>query len=32
MDGSSNCRGTGVGAILVSKKGVRLEKSFRWGF
>ena len=32
MDGASNCRGTGVGTVLVSQKGIRLEKSFRWGF
>ena len=32
MDGASNYKGTGVGTVLVSHKGIRLEKSFKWGF
>jgi len=32
VDGASNCRGEGVGIILVSPEGLRVEKSFRLGF
>ena len=32
MDGTSNCRGAGVGIILISLEGIRVEKSFRLGF
>ena len=32
MDGASNYRGAGVGIILISLEGIRLENSFRLGF
>ena len=32
VDGASNCRGVGVGIILVSPKGIRVKKSFQLGF
>ena len=32
MDGMSNARGSGVGIVLISLKGVKLEKSLRLGF
>ena len=32
VDGASNCRGAEVGIIIISLKGVRVEKSFRLGF
>ena len=32
VDGTSNCRGIGVGIIIISPKGVKVEKSFRLGF
>ena len=32
MDGASNCWGAGVGIILISLKGIKVEKSFRLGF
>ena len=28
VDGASNCRGAGVGIILISLEGIRVEKSF----
>lgn len=31
-DGASNCQGMRVGIVLISLKGIRLEKSFRLGF
>lgn len=31
VDGASNCRGTGVGIILISLKGIRVEILFRLG-
>lgn len=31
VDGFSNCRGVGVGIVLVSTKGTRVEKSFKLG-
>lgn len=32
MDGASNVRGAGVGIVMISPKGLRLEKSLRLGF
>lgn len=32
MDGASNRGGFGVGIVMISSKGVRLEKSLRLGF
>ena len=32
MDGMSNARGSGIGIVLISLKGVKLEKSLRLGF
>lgn len=32
VDGASNCQGIGVGIILISLEGIRMEKSFRLGF
>lgn len=32
VDGDSNCQGIGVGIILISLEGIRMEKSFRLGF
>ena len=29
VNGVSNCRGVGVGIILISPEGIRVEKSFR---
>lgn len=32
VNGTSNTRGSGVGIVMVSLKGLRLEKSLRLGF
>ena len=32
MDGASNCREAGVGIILISLEGIRVEKSLTLGF
>ena len=32
MDGASNTRGSGIGVVMISPEGVRLEKSLRLGF
>lgn len=32
VDGASNCRGARVGIILISPKGIRVEKSLKLGF
>ena len=32
VDGTSNTRGSGVGVVLVSLEGIRVEKSLRLGF
>ena len=32
VNGVSNCRGVGVGIILISPEGIRVEKSFRLNF
>ena len=32
VDGASNARSSGVGVVLVSPEGIRLEKSLRLGF
>ena len=32
VDGALNCRGAGVRIILISLKGIRVEKSFWLGF
>ena len=32
VDGASNCRGVGVGIILISLEGIRMEKLFRLDF
>ena len=32
VDGASNARGFGAGIIMISPKGLRLEKSLRLGF
>lgn len=32
MDGASNARGVGIGIVIVSPEGVKLEHSFRLGF
>ena len=32
VDRASNCRGVGVGVILISLEGIRMEKSFRLDF
>lgn len=32
VDGALNCRGVGVRIILISLKGIRVEKSFWLGF
>ena len=32
VDGVSNCQGARVGIILISSKGIRMEKPFKLGF
>ena len=32
VDGASNARGVGIGIVIVSPEGVKLEHSFRLGF
>ena len=32
MGGASNARGVGIGIVIVSPEGVKLEHSFRLGF
>jgi len=32
VDGASNYQGAGVGIILISPKGIKVEKSFQLGF
>ena len=32
VDGASNARGSGIGVVLISPEGLRLEKSLRLGF
>ena len=32
VNGVSTCRGVGVGIILISPEGIRVEKSFRLNF
>lgn len=32
VDGASNVRGSGVEVVMISPKGLRLEKSLRLGF
>lgn len=32
VDGVSNARGSGVGIVMVSPEGLRMEKSLRLGF
>ena len=32
VDRASKCQGAGVGIVLISPDGIRLEKSFRFGF
>lgn len=32
VDGASDCQRIGVGIILISLEGIRMEKSFRLGF
>ena len=32
MDSASNARGSGIGVVMISPKGLRFEKSLRLGF
>lgn len=32
VDGAANTRGSGIGAVMISTEGVRLEKLLRLGF
>lgn len=32
VDGASNARGSGVGIVMVSPKGLKVKKSLRLGF
>lgn len=32
VDGASNCQGAGVGIVLISSEGIRVDQSFQLGF